>query len=103
MSNKSTVKAKGVNAKTAPNAALAAEQRASTGGVSTAVMPAVKQLEEGGFVSVSAKIRELSRLGFTKGAIAKHLDKRYQHVYNVLKKPLAVATSEGGEPNTTAE
>lgn len=101
MSNKSTVKAKGVNAKTAPNATLAAEQLASTGGVSTAVMPTVGDLEKGGFVSVSAKIRELSRLGFTKGAIAKHLDKRYQHVYNVLKKPLASAATESGEPAAT--
>jgi hypothetical protein len=38
--------------------------------------------------TVSGKIRYLNALGWKKGAIAKKLDKRYQHVRNVLLTPL---------------
>ena len=37
--------------------------------------------------STSAKIRELNRLGYQRGTIAKALGKRYQHVRNVLVTP----------------
>jgi hypothetical protein len=36
----------------------------------------------------SKAIRGLAASGYTKGAIAKHLDIRYQHVNNVLNTPL---------------
>ena len=38
--------------------------------------------------SVSAAIRKLSAEGKTRGQIAKLLDKRYQHVRNVLVTPV---------------
>jgi hypothetical protein len=38
--------------------------------------------------TTSARIRFLSSIGWTKGQIAKHLGKRYQHVRNVLNTPL---------------
>ena len=38
--------------------------------------------------TTSAKIRELDSKGFTRSEIAKLLDKRYQHVRNVLITPL---------------
>ena len=37
---------------------------------------------------VSKTIRELHSYGFTTGTIAKMLNKRYQHVRNVLTEPL---------------
>jgi hypothetical protein len=47
-----------------------------------------EELVAAGFTTVSAQIRELNRQGMAKGAIAKQLGKIYQHVYNVLSKPL---------------
>jgi hypothetical protein len=38
--------------------------------------------------TVSGKIRYLASLGWKRGAIAKHLNKRYQHVRNVLTAPV---------------
>jgi len=38
--------------------------------------------------TVSAKIRFLDGLGWTRSQIAKKLDKRYQHVRNVLITPI---------------
>jgi hypothetical protein len=38
--------------------------------------------------NVSNVIRELSSIGFTRGQISKMLNKRYQHVRNVLIEPL---------------
>lgn len=46
--------------------------------------------------TTSAKIRLLNAEGFSTGAIAKVLGKRYQHVRNVLVTPVA-------KPVTTAE
>lgn len=45
-----------------------------------------KQMNE--MTTVSAKIRFLDSLGYTRSAIAKKLDKRYQHVRNVLITPI---------------
>lgn len=45
-------------------------------------------LEALGEMSVSAKIRALNSQGFSRGQIAKALNKRYQHVRNVLITPL---------------
>jgi hypothetical protein len=41
--------------------------------------------------TTSAKIRVLNAAGFSTGAIAKFLDKRYQHVRNVLITPVKTA------------
>jgi hypothetical protein len=38
--------------------------------------------------SVSAKMRYLDAQGFTRGDISRILNKRYQHVKNVLDRPL---------------
>jgi hypothetical protein len=38
--------------------------------------------------TVSGKIRYLASLGWKRGAIAKKLEKRYQHVRNVLTAPV---------------
>lgn len=38
--------------------------------------------------TVSGKIRYLASTGMTRGEIAKKLNKRYQHVRNVLTQPL---------------
>ncbi len=38
--------------------------------------------------SVSAKMRFLDSEGFSRGDISRILDKRYQHVKNVLDRPL---------------
>lgn len=38
--------------------------------------------------AVSQTIRELHAAGFTTGEIAKKLNKRYQHVRNVLAEPV---------------
>lgn len=38
--------------------------------------------------TVSGKIRYLASTGMSRGDIAKKLDKRYQHVRNVLTQPL---------------
>lgn len=38
--------------------------------------------------TVSAKIRFLNGLNYSRGQIADHLGKRYQHVRNVLETPL---------------
>lgn len=38
--------------------------------------------------TVSAKIRYLDKIGMTRSQIAKYLDKRYQHVRNVLITPI---------------
>jgi hypothetical protein len=38
--------------------------------------------------TTSGKIRYLDSIGWTRGAIAKKLDKRYQHVRNVLITPI---------------
>ena len=38
--------------------------------------------------AVSQTIRELHAAGFTTGEIAKKLNKRYQHVRNVLSEPV---------------
>jgi hypothetical protein len=39
-------------------------------------------------LNISGKIRALSAAGFSNGQIAKYLDKRYQHVRNVLITPV---------------
>jgi hypothetical protein len=39
-------------------------------------------------LNTSQKIRHLHSLGFTRGQIAKFLEKRYQHVRNVLVTPI---------------
>jgi len=39
-------------------------------------------------MNTSQKIRALDKLGLTRGAIAKLLNKRYQHVRNVLITPI---------------
>jgi hypothetical protein len=90
MSNKRTAKAIGVDAKTAQPTSQSAP------------MPAVAALIKSGYTSTSAQMRELSRLGFTKGAIAKHLGKRYQHVYNVLSKPVKAAAPASATENVPA-
>jgi hypothetical protein len=41
-----------------------------------------------GSMNVSQKIRHLDSLGWKRSKIAKFLDKRYQHVRNVLVTPL---------------
>lgn len=43
------------------------------------------------FETTSAKIRFLNSLDWTRGAIAKHLGIRYQHVRNVLITPVTKA------------
>lgn len=40
-------------------------------------------------LNISQKIRKLNSEGFSRGAIAKYLNKRYQHVRNVLITPIA--------------
>ena len=42
-------------------------------------------------MNTSQKIRALHAEGFDRGAIAKHLGKRYQHVRNVLITPIKKA------------
>jgi len=39
-------------------------------------------------MNTSQKIRALDKLGLTRGGIAKLLNKRYQHVRNVLITPI---------------
>jgi len=39
-------------------------------------------------MNTSQKIKTLDKLGLTRGAIAKLLNKRYQHVRNVLITPI---------------
>lgn len=43
---------------------------------------------ESHFGGISAAIRGLDKLGWERGAIAKALNKRYQHVRNVLITPV---------------
>lgn len=43
--------------------------------------------------TVSAKIRALDAAGYTRSQIAKFLDKRYQHVRNVLVTPIKTGGS----------
>jgi len=40
-------------------------------------------------LNISQKIRKLHSLGFSRGSIAKFLNKRYQHVRNVIVTPIA--------------
>ncbi len=47
-----------------------------------------------GLTSTSGKIRYLNSLGWSRGAIAKKLDKKYQHVRNVLVTPVAQPKEE---------
>lgn len=42
-------------------------------------------------LNTSQKIRFLDAQGYTRGQIAKYLDKRYQHVRNVLITPVKKA------------
>lgn len=44
--------------------------------------------------TVSGKIRFLASTGMSRGDIAKKLDKRYQHVRNVLTQPLKKTAAE---------
>jgi len=48
----------------------------------------INDIVETNGMSTSAKIRHLNRAGFTTSQIALMLDKRYQHVRNVLLTPL---------------
>lgn len=48
----------------------------------------LEQIEKHGWKNTSESIRGLWALGYSKSAIAKFLDKRYQHVRNVLVTPL---------------
>lgn len=66
--------------------------------------PAVKTIESvdlSGCVNISAKIRLLNKEGFSNGQIAKFLNKRYQHVRNVLITP--VTNPAGSAPVATVE
>ena len=60
--------------------------------IETAEVPAtvktIDQVDLSGCANTSAKIRLLSSEGFSNGQIAKFLDKRYQHVRNVLITPV---------------
>lgn len=42
-------------------------------------------------LNISQKIRKLDSEGFSRGQIAKYLNKRYQHVRNVLVTPIKTA------------
>lgn len=44
--------------------------------------------------TTSARIRWLAAQGYSKSEIATRLQKRYQHVFNVLNKPLKVGARE---------
>ena len=46
------------------------------------------QKELSSLTTVSSKIRFLDEQGFSRGDISRILNKRYQHVKNVLDKPL---------------
>lgn len=70
--------------------------------------PSNETLDKQGFGTKSAKIRELARLGMAKGDIARQVTGGlYQHVYNVLKRPLKrpeapAASNETPEAETEA-
>lgn len=51
----------------------------------------MEQVEGYGWKNTSEAIRGLYGLGYSRAAIAKFLDKRYQHVRNVLVTPLKKA------------
>ncbi len=48
----------------------------------------VQEKELKSLTTVSSKIRYLDSLGMSRSQIAKKLDKRYQHVRNVLITPI---------------
>lgn len=56
--------------------------------MSTKQLPKIDEKELNSLPTVSAKIRYLDSKGFTRSQIAKKLDKRYQHVRNVLVTPV---------------
>jgi hypothetical protein len=66
-------------------------------------VPAVKTIESVDLtgLNISGKIRRLNAEGFSNGQIAKFLDKRYQHVRNVLITP--VKNPVGATPAATVE
>lgn len=54
-----------------------------------------------GLKTVSDKIRALDQAGYSRSEIARFLDKRYQHVRNVLveaERKAELAQAEGGQP-----
>lgn len=59
-------------------------------------LPKVKVIpkEVNSLPTVSAKIRHLNGLGWSRSEIAKSLNKRYQHVRNVLTTPLKKDTNK---------
>ena len=88
---KAVSKARGVTNQQNPHTAAAVKGASATAeGAAAPARPAIntQELVDGGFITVSAQIRELHRRGYTKGEISKGLGKIYQHVYNVLNKPL---------------
>lgn len=56
--------------------------------VTVKVPTKVQQTELDKLPSISAKIRYLDKENFTRSDIAKTMNKRYQHVRNVLETPL---------------
>jgi len=78
-----------------------AARKVETPVVSAPSFPTTDSLVASGFNTKSARIRELARLGMSKGDIARQeTNGLYQHVYNVLKRPLkkpAVAAPQASE------
>lgn len=55
-----------------------------------------------GFMTKSAKIRVLDKLGATRSEIANYLQIRYQHVRNVLISPAPLSSNGNGRGNLPA-
>lgn len=52
----------------------------------------ISSIVNDGTLNVSQKIRTLNSIGVSRSQIAKVLDKRYQHVRNVLTTPIKKKT-----------
>lgn len=57
----------------------------------TTVKASIETVDLSAQSTTSAKIRKLDSLGYSRGDIAKFLNKRYQHVRNVLITPIKQA------------
>lgn len=61
--------------------------------------PSIEAMKQKGLATKSAQIRHLFATGeMTKGEIAKHMGVIYQHVYNVLSKPLKTSEAAPTTP-----
>ncbi len=84
---------KNANTNMNANVAAANTKAAVATKIETPAFSTNEQLEEQGFKTKSAKIRELYRQGMKIGHISKQVGVIYQHARNVAMKPLKTSTS----------